>query len=89
MEVFGSLHTSSRFEPGYECVDGEEGESESFLTNYDETDSLILILEDPGLSNQHQKPADDEDGGHNQFILEDPLEILHIHFNFYLLTQRN
>ena len=87
MEVFGSLHTSPRFEPGDECVDGEEGESDPFLSNDDETDGLILVLKDAGLSNQHQKPANDEDGGHNQFVLEDPLEILHIHFNFYLLTQ--
>jgi len=77
-----SLQTALGFDPGIEGVDGEEGQSESFLGDDDQADSLILVLEDPGLTDQHHYPANHKDCGDDQLVLEDPLEILHIHFNF-------
>ena len=81
LEFLCSLQAFSGSEPGDESVDGEEGESESFLDDDDEADGLVLVLEDAGLSDEHENPADDEDGGHYQLVLEDPLEVFHIHFS--------
>ena len=71
--IFDSNKPFSGSKPGDESVDGEEGESESFLDDDDEADGLVRVLEDAGLSDEHENPADDEDSGDYQLVLEDPL----------------
>jgi hypothetical protein len=82
LEVDGSLEAALGLEPGDAGVDGEETESESFFGDDDEADGLEPILKNPHLSHEHHNPTNHEDRGDDQLVLEDPLEVLHIHFNF-------
>ena len=83
VDFLGSGENGPGLHPGYAGIDGKEGEFDSLLEDNEEADDLVLILENPGLSHEHEHPADHEERGHDKFVLKHALEVVEIHQLYY------
>ena len=79
-----SVEKRPRLNPGNAGIYGQKWKLDELLEDNEEADVLVLILEDPGLSHEHENPTDDKECGKDEFVLEHTFKVEEIHINFYI-----